>query len=234
MKIVKDVRDIKRVPLAHVDDVVAELKGQVLKEAFENFDYCAESFGASGSLAKALYSVGVIPLNTDQVDQYKASKNRQYTTHPSTWVKWVLAGGPLVISVALNYYWHLTAAKDFEPFFGLPIALGVLAAVVSWLTGSFIIEEWGLLQSRIYKWEWRTYELGRSAAKYKRYIPIHVLNKANLIKQECRYAEFYVDELSLSIKDAPRPMPDPFMWVKLGAEKFYIDVWDEREFEAKM
>jgi hypothetical protein len=61
---------------------------------------------------------------------------------------------------------------------------------------------------------------------YKAPVPEFVLSKALQIKEELPDAQFFVDSC--------RFHPDPFLAVKLGNEMFYIEVWDEPEFESKL
>jgi hypothetical protein len=58
-------------------------------------------------------------------------------------------------------------------------------------------------------------------------VPEFALSKAIEIKERLPKAEFYVDELK-AVKRY-----DPFLVVVCGRERFYIDVWDERNFEVK-
>ena len=69
---------------------------------------------------------------------------------------------------------------------------------------------------------------------YKEPIPEFVLRKAIQIKQRYQNANFMVEYLTVGFKSI-----DPFLIVCRGAynlalEKYYIEVWDEPEFEAKM
>jgi xanthosine utilization system XapX-like protein len=234
-----DVRSIERVPLSHVDDVEANLRGDVLARALKLFNYTADAFGAAGPLAKAMAALDIAPLDTAQVDQYKKSKARSRTTHWQGLTHAALTSG-LALNVVFNC-WHL--ANWDKP----PISLGV--ALVGILIGNFVIsfvfQEEKALRQRTYTWVWHRYGLRNYEAErnsqgsgymptYTRYIPVHVLRKATQLAEACPKATFGVDELALTIKKVPRPLPDPFLWVKLGAEMYYIEVWDEREFEAKM
>lgn len=58
-------------------------------------------------------------------------------------------------------------------------------------------------------------------------IPEYVLAKALDIKEALPTAEFLVDELVVGEKYV-----DPFLIVKDGIEHYYIEVWDEPEFEC--
>ncbi|MFB3917305.1 MAG: hypothetical protein ACE14M_11285 [Terriglobales bacterium] len=68
---------------------------------------------------------------------------------------------------------------------------------------------------------WRTVPLSR----YEGEIPEYVLSRAIEIKEKIPQAEFYVDYLSVEKRY------DPFLIVACGRERFYVDVWDEPDFE---
>lgn len=54
-------------------------------------------------------------------------------------------------------------------------------------------------------------------------VPEHVLSKAVQIKKEMPAVKFYVESLQLD--------PDPFLYAEYNGERYYIEVWDEPEFE---
>jgi hypothetical protein len=62
--------------------------------------------------------------------------------------------------------------------------------------------------------------------KFQGEVPEFALARAIQIKERLPKAEFYVDELKAEKRY------DPFLVVSCGRERFYIDVWDERDFEA--
>jgi hypothetical protein len=70
---------------------------------------------------------------------------------------------------------------------------------------------------------WRCTKL----AKFKGEIPEFALSRAVEIKERLPKARFYVEELTVEKRY------DPFLIVACGRERFYIDVWDEAEFEAQ-
>jgi len=67
-------------------------------------------------------------------------------------------------------------------------------------------------------------------SKYTAIVPEFALRKAVQIKEACPTALFYVDVLKVNTKK----IPDPFLVVKLGSEKYWVEVWDESEFEAQL
>lgn len=65
-------------------------------------------------------------------------------------------------------------------------------------------------------------------AQYKGTVPEFALSRAIEIKERLPKAEFFVEELVIEKRY------DPFLVVVRGRERFYIDVWDERDFEATL
>lgn len=68
--------------------------------------------------------------------------------------------------------------------------------------------------------------------KYKKAVPTFVLNKAVQIAEEMPTAEFAIEEM-VTTRHRIQLNPDPFLIVSYGDEKYYIEVWDEPDFEAK-
>ena len=60
-------------------------------------------------------------------------------------------------------------------------------------------------------------------------MPMHVEHKARQIAESVPGAIFETETL----RDQSRQY-DPFLVVRLGEERYYIEVWDEREFEKKL
>jgi hypothetical protein len=257
MATITDVRKIERVALTHVDDVEAELRGQVLVEANRNFGYTADSFGAAGPLAVALKALDILPLKTEQVEAYKAAKERTSRRNLRGWVHFLITVGAFLIgstvafclheaavaavaagqkySVLVDWTVNASSAPDTLSVSWFPIiitligATGILAIVGNALFATLFDD---VLLDRTFRWKWATFTLGQD---YPRYIPLHILNLANQIKAVKPKCSFHVDELRVSMEEhQPIPVLDPFLWVRLGPEKYYIAVWDEKEFEAKM
>lgn len=70
--------------------------------------------------------------------------------------------------------------------------------------------------------KWRSTPL----RKYKGEVPEFALSHALEIKERVPGVEFEVEVLSVDIYD-------PFLIACCGKERFYIDVWDERDFEKQ-
>jgi len=63
-------------------------------------------------------------------------------------------------------------------------------------------------------------------AKFQGSVPEFALSRAIEIKERLPKVEFYVEELVVDKRY------DPFLIATCGRERFYIDVWDERDFES--
>jgi hypothetical protein len=241
--VARDPRKIQRVALNHTDDVEASLRGKVLAEAYKSFGYVGESFGARGPLAKTLVRCGITPLDTAQVEQYKASK---VSLTEDSGKKWDAAAWAILLG-AVCFVWNMyiwpsinttrMAGGDYNDW----VADTVFSSFMTILASLFLIGcvWYSIIRLHIPKHRrqksWVSYTLGGpEKSKYHGYIPIHVLNLALQVKNSRVAASFVVDELTLSVQQVPRPLPDPFLKVTLGSEFYYIAVWDEREFEAKM
>lgn len=62
---------------------------------------------------------------------------------------------------------------------------------------------------------------------YTQPIPMHILQRAVAVKKEVPGCDVYVDYLE-SVN-----LPDPFLVVKMSGACFYIDVWDEPQWESR-
>lgn len=246
MNAVKDPKQIKKVPLTHVDDVAAELRGDVLSRASKEFGYIGESFDARGPLAKALVKCGISVLNSAEVLAYMQSKKKivkidtlarraaytRFTGFASIAI--LNASAPFLLGQNYNVVMAIVASV---------IAFGafcVIGAMVKDFSKGFEVER---------KTHWVSYSFGEKQKDepmswngvrkpeilpYTGYIPVHVLNEALALRTEVPESTFFVYELTHSEDRVASPLPDPFLEVAHGAERYFIAVWDEREFEARM
>jgi hypothetical protein len=75
--------------------------------------------------------------------------------------------------------------------------------------------------------EWKTAYL----EQYSGNVPEHALQKALEIKRAVPAVRFLVEYLQDSMEHSD---PDPFLVAVLGNERYYIEVWDEKEYERTM
>jgi len=85
----------------------------------------------------------------------------------------------------------------------------------------------GTLRKRV----WRKTQLDH----YKGNVPEFVLSRALEIKREAPETSFEVMSLvQETTNKAPEPLPDPFLIARHGNETYFIDVWDEKEYEKEL
>lgn len=73
--------------------------------------------------------------------------------------------------------------------------------------------------------KWKMVEL----SGYRQHIPEFALRKAVQIKEALPEVEFHVDEMQVSQK-----RKDPFLVAQYKGEKYWIEVWDEGQFEKEL
>jgi hypothetical protein len=224
--IISDVRKIERISLDHTEDIASELRGEVLAKAYDAFGYKADSFGTRGPLSKALYDLDIKPLDGQQVEVYKKSKERKRS------VNWNIIASATGIAIICAFWVICTHIYNQIPDWIL--ILGVVVTISLAMHSLFCTTEgpWPTYKSVQH---WEKYSLGREGKyhEYDRYVPVHVLNWAVQIKDCLPKTSFVIHELTVT-SGTSWPKPDPFLEVSYGSEKYYIAVWDEREFEAKL
>lgn len=232
--------EIERAPLEHVDDVEAQLRGDVLARAGKLFGYHAEAFRHSGPLAAVLAELDIRPLRAEQVEDYMRGKEGKTRLNTG----WLWAPGLLALIPA---YWAVARlACGTWGAIGFPWAfpgmIGSILGAFTLLNVTFIENAWPTYERES---KWALYALGEPIEEvvrgrgpvrrehYSRYVPIHALNLAVQVKEALPEARFYVHELTTVTRKLERPRPDPFLSVELGVEKYWLAVWDERDYEAK-
>ena len=226
---VKDVREIGRMP-AYVDD--NPLLEEVLTKARKNFDYTAHDLSERGPLGKALKELDIQPLDKLAVRAYKKSKERDYKTgaiaaRGLATLLVPLAVGTILAMIEVQKF-HISAESFI--FFATIIAT-VVTVIISMSVFGAMVENDQITKTH-HVWSWEDYDLRNSPtyAHYPRFIPAYVLNLANQICEKVPRAQFGVEELTHKVEKMANPVPDPFLWVKLDGELYYIEAWDERDF----
>ncbi len=178
------------------------------------------------SLATALRRLEIEPLKSSSVEKYKARKAR-----PGIWSGKVHGARMLLIAIAsfaLSYKIGKAALWDGAHFGNVFSILFFMIGIGFGLTslGLFIDKDYrGTRTTR----HWRRLPIGG----YFGSVPDFILNKAVEIKSECPKADIWIDQLIEDREEQPRPDPDPFLVVSLGTkESYYIDVWNEKDYEA--
>ncbi|MEK7537064.1 MAG: hypothetical protein AAB584_01280 [Patescibacteria group bacterium] len=124
-----------------------------------------------------------------------------------------LCGAMLVVSILT------ILANDSGGFFTVTVAVaGFIGGLVAMAT-----------TTGIGKWKWRRVEIERYNAK----IPEYVLRKAIQVKQALPEGKLWIYALSPHSIENPLFRGDPFLELQAGKKRFFLEVWDEREFEEQ-
>ena len=186
------------------------------------------------TLANALIKLDIAPLNRVSVEQYKAKKAK-----PGMWsdVRIGLCVAPVALGLLgacgfLTYLCNSPSPKS--PGWNALYMLGAFAtaglAVASIVVAVAYLFDGNHDGAHRATREWQTTLL----SGYDGAVPEFVLSKAVEIKQECPQVSFSVEQLYETEQRIERRDPDPFLVAHLGKESFYIDVWDEKEYESKL
>lgn len=220
---------IERMSFTQVDESQADSREQLALQAKELLGYkkLALAITTKGALLFALRKLEIEPLSTRSVEAYKSIKSKpgMWNGHRLGYIWMVVAACLFGIS---RYFGHFT---DFNqlifPNFAVWIAavLGVISSIVA-LTARFDSDYRGKRTT----YSWRQHEI----SSYAGTIPEFVLHKAIQIKREVPDAALFVEQLYEQEERHIIPNRDPFLVAKLGDECYYIEVWDEKEYEVKL
>lgn len=187
----------------------------------------ARAIAAPGTLLTVLKNLGIEPLRSSSVAAYKASKVKHGMWSGTKRTLWLLAILGIFVTLAITAL--ATTPQNSSNFrFGLNTGLVVTAVVLLFTTIGSAAGRDGVGHGTRSRTEWAHHDI----AKYDRPIPEHILLKAIQIKEALPVAYIYVEQLEETEDSKVRPTPDPFLVVWHGTENYYIDVWDERDYEG--
>lgn len=194
-------------------------------------------------LHDALLKLAIEPLETTSVSAYKQSKRKDV----SRWSNGTIAGfvaciGSMVVAAILLRIGHLAPNSSWQDVVGH--VTGVLAALfgvpIAWY--NWFDEK----STRRTVTDWTRHALVLQTDRYERNtsfelrdMPDFAIDRFIAVREACPSASFFVDALhttdthSTSRAQARREA-DPFLVACLGDEEFYLDVWDEPQFERKI
>lgn len=203
---------IERVPLKA--DAVG-IRNAVLAEKSRKLLGYEPRMRVHGVLARALETLGISPLNIHDVRAYKAKKAKVFLSNNTRMMLFAVAFFALVEAVAV-----VLRAWVFDPIISVSgLVVLVTVGIITIETDKIQrIREWGVMAIEDYSGD----------------IPDFALSKATEIKELVPGARFAVEYLYERIEVTRRPLPDPFLVVTLPGECFYLDVWEEPEFERKL
>jgi hypothetical protein len=217
--------NIQRMKFKQVDDaMVLDERQQLAKQAQSLLGYkrLAMAITIPGTLLGALRELGIEPLVNSSVEAYKARKAR-----PGMWSgtrnTWLRLAGATVFAFGITMILKLNPTPSPAAIAG--VTMCVIGAIICLGCTLVLFDEQGTRTVR--KWA----QCNLSA--YQGNVPEFVLAKAIAIKETRPGVNFSVDQL-FEEREVIERDPDPFLIAQLGDEHYYIDVWDEKEYEAQL
>lgn len=190
------------------------------------------SYTVFGSLLTTLFQLDIRPLDKAAVEQYKLTKVKV-----GMWrlTKVAILMAVLAVTLSLLTAWYWSAIIKWK----IPMSPLTVLIRVFGVGGIFIMvcTMFTALAERKGSDDYRKCKTWSEARleDYQGQVPLFVLSKALAIKEAYPNARFTVEQLAetteqgVTIRD-----PDPFLIVKTYQESYYVDVWDERQFENKL
>jgi hypothetical protein len=226
---------IPRMRIAETESLMNDERVKLANEAASVLGYrrMARAISAPKSLAATLRALEIDPLYAPDVERYKTKKAK-----PGMWESQRLAivfACALPFPLALFLYlgeiskWDATDVPWHGPLAFCGFLLMIASALASaGLTVASVVNACGRWGTRV-KRQWKR----ATVAEYSRIgnIPEFALVKAVAVQKALSNAELSVDRLYESYEKNSWPHMDPFLIAKLGDEEYYLDVWDEREYE---
>lgn len=199
--------EIRRVPV--VTDGIAQLSADVAAKAKTMFSYVQPY--TPNSLGSLLKKVEIEPFNIADVARYKTSKVSRTISN----IAWMWMA--LFVAIATTFI-ALLVTHAASWVYGV----SSISVVVS-LCICGIISDQKATRRKVSEWR-------REPIQYFGYIPEFALAKAIQLRELNPSVQFQVDYLDTHEQVT---YPDPFLVAILGKEEYYIDVWDEPEFERQ-
>ena len=180
------------------------------------------------SLLGNLKKLGITPIDPARVRKYQDSKQK-------TWMEYS-KGVTLcrrIFACALPAFFALVLGRAFFPTVVLAtLEFGLLTVAVLLLAGVTLVGGWSREFGKRYKcsntWASSTiqeYGLDR--------LPPFAIDTAVKIKEAVPDVKMIVEYLVEKREEMPKPVwtTEPFLVAQRGAEIYYLEVWDERDFE---
>lgn len=239
------------------EDAMVQERNALAKKAHKQLGYklLAQTINPAANLLAALKKLDIKPLSRLGVEQYKISKEKVFIRASSIRLAayWILVA-PLAITAPIALYWYIHTtpfpntfsgelSMQYDPPFWLAASFVALAITAATVVGTLCNATWGAGKHETPRFvqHWKRYPI----AEYAGAIPEFALAKALQIKELCLTADFYIDQLVTEVdrQDAERirdnqerivRMRDPFLVVVTKDETYYIEVWDEKDYESKL
>jgi hypothetical protein len=221
--------EIARIGFEAFDSSMDQERAELAKSAKNKLGYArlAQALVIPDALLFSLRKLDIMPLVTDQVLAYQAQKAKpgMWSGHKQA-IAWWLAAVAMAIWL-LPFLWQNdpTHTDKYDPPF---LFIGAcIFSLIFIVRGMYLMFDEDARGSRTVR-EWKRVPL----SEYEGNVPEFALAKAVQIKTAVPKAEFDVMRL-YETKETIQPAPDPFLWVSLGSEGYYIEVWDEKEYEKR-
>jgi hypothetical protein len=218
-------------PRVRFSEELTDSRTELAKEASSmlGYDKLAKAIVMSGALMHTLRMLEIQPLVQSSVTRYQLQK-----ATPGTWsghregVAWLLLWAIIVLAVIPEIMPF--TGKDFEPGLpGISVIILCVGSIPIFIRSMFLFWDKDARGHRLTR-TWESVPLNQ----YHGNVPEFALSKAVQIKRALPACSIGVEYLAESEKKIVRPLRDPFLFVSLGDEKHYIDVWDEKEYESKL
>lgn len=207
---------LHRVPVAISVPLISDDIDELCLQAREKIGYKSPGLGHK-HFEQALYDLDIRPFDRESVEEYKtkavksimAGERERNTKYKIG--NWLVLYG--LCSLALCLIGSFLAAKPEEgAFFPCCFICGSIALFVGVGLSSYNLPN-------VFFW------FSTPISEYDKPIPGFALQTALDLKAKCPYAEFFIQELE-SFKD-------PFLVAVIDKKPYYLEVWNEPQFEVK-
>lgn len=220
---------IPRTKFTQFDGSMDQARQELATAAKDSLGYnkLAQVITIPDALMYGLRELDIEPFARSGVEAYKAKKAK-----PGMWSGHVQGLWSVSVTLALagiaawiNHFtnWDNPSLNGFGVM--IVTALSCVVAIIA--LNCFYNDNWR--GERITR-HWHMVSL----SGFDGTVPEFVLDRALLIKCKVPSAEFYIDQLFLDVEHTRIPDRDPFLVVRLKDETYWIDVWDEKEYEATL
>lgn len=216
---------LERMKFTVIDGTESQGRQQLARNALSVLGYAklAQAMTVPDALLFTLRKLDIAPFVRSKVVAYKDKKARpsMWSGHKKALRFGVAAAGFLLAAVKwpINWSTFTMAALGDVAFFVMAVVFAIVA-----LGYTLDRDMRGERTTR----EWRPCPI----ATYDGNIPPAALSQALAVKNALPAVEVYVDRLIETTEKIERPDRDPFLMVKLGNERYWIDVWDEAKYET--